>query len=207
LLYYPRQCSTVWYLHTLSNALNLTTAVYILRQYINYTPLSSIFSFNIILDVQKSFLSPHPLAKLPLWLSLMPPDITSIPLSSLNLRPTIDKGVTSHMVKLSLVQTSNSIERSCLGVGTVLTGVSRAGIDMASLKPAKTGMYTNCVKWQTSMTSQSSCVLYNGNHRFTYMHYHSSICKAYTWREDSHCRYRDCDHQGWCMVGSILGSW
>ena len=61
-------------------------------------------------------------------------------------------------------------------------GIFKADINPASLKPAKTGIYTNRVEWQET-TSQSSCVLYNGNHWFTYMRYHLDIRAAYNQRE------------------------
>ncbi|KAI5986056.1 hypothetical protein EDC04DRAFT_2999858 [Pisolithus marmoratus] len=47
-------------------------------------------------------------------------------------------------------------------------GVHRRDIDMASLEPAKDTPYSNRVRWQAG-AKDSTAILYNGNHRFTYM--------------------------------------
>ncbi|KAF8120682.1 hypothetical protein EV363DRAFT_1188543 [Boletus edulis] len=61
-------------------------------------------------------------------------------------------------------------------------GIVKADINLDSLQPMKTGLYTNRVKWQKKAT-ESTSVLYNGNHRFTYMRYESDARMAYMQRE------------------------
>ncbi|KAI6043267.1 hypothetical protein EDC04DRAFT_2959099 [Pisolithus marmoratus] len=47
-------------------------------------------------------------------------------------------------------------------------GVHRRDIDLASLQPAKDTPYSNRVRWQAG-ARDSTAILYNGNHHFTYM--------------------------------------
>ncbi|KAI6096773.1 hypothetical protein F5141DRAFT_1220559 [Pisolithus sp. B1] len=60
--------------------------------------------------------------------------------------------------------------------------VHKADIDISSLQPAHSTEYTNSVKWQENANSSSS-ILYNGNHRFTYMREHSPYRKIYLQRK------------------------
>ncbi|KAI6043441.1 hypothetical protein EDC04DRAFT_2955626 [Pisolithus marmoratus] len=48
-------------------------------------------------------------------------------------------------------------------------GIHRRDIDLASLKPAKDMPYSNKVRWQ-ARANESTAILYNKNHHFTYMH-------------------------------------
>ncbi|KAG6369277.1 hypothetical protein JVT61DRAFT_15524 [Boletus reticuloceps] len=71
----------------------------------------------------------------------------------------------------------NKIVENALDVGIV-----KVDVNLDSLQPMKTGLYTNRVKWQEEAT-ESTSVLYNGNHRFTYMRYQSGARKVYMQRE------------------------
>ncbi|KAI6019569.1 hypothetical protein EDC04DRAFT_2901766 [Pisolithus marmoratus] len=57
-------------------------------------------------------------------------------------------------------------------------GVHRRDIDLASLQPAKDTPYSNRVRWQAG-AKDSTAILYNGNHRFTYMHEKSAHSVPY----------------------------
>ncbi|KAI6017928.1 hypothetical protein EDC04DRAFT_2902389 [Pisolithus marmoratus] len=57
-------------------------------------------------------------------------------------------------------------------------GVHRRDIDLASLEPAKDTPYSNRVRWQAG-ARDSTAILYNGNHRFTYMHEKSAHSVPY----------------------------
>lgn len=56
--------------------------------------------------------------------------------------------------------------------------VHKADIDISSLQPAQSTEYNNSVKWQENAKSSTS-ILYNGNHRFTYMREHSPYRKIF----------------------------
>ena len=63
----------------------------------------------------------------------------------------------------------------------IVIGIHRSDIDLCSLEPMKAGLYTNRVKWSMHEShSRSTSILYNGNHRFNYMRYHSDVRKTYT---------------------------
>ncbi|KAI6046283.1 hypothetical protein EDC04DRAFT_2598103 [Pisolithus marmoratus] len=56
--------------------------------------------------------------------------------------------------------------------------VHRRDIDMSSLQPAKDMPYSNRVRWQAG-ARDSTAILYNGNHCFTYMHERSDHARPY----------------------------
>ena len=60
-------------------------------------------------------------------------------------------------------------------------GVFEADIDVLSVDPARASIYTNRVRWN-NITSESTSVLYNGNHRFHYMRFSSEVRRTYNQR-------------------------
>lgn len=61
-------------------------------------------------------------------------------------------------------------------------GVFGSNVDMDSVVRERTaGPYSNRIKWK-DITSESTCILYNGNHRFEYMRYWSEVRTAYNQR-------------------------
>lgn len=65
-----------------------------------------------------------------------------------------------------------------IAANAIHLGVHKVDIDLTSLCPLQEGLYTNLVKW-TNNAPKSTSLLYNGNHRFTYMRDHSQVCDTY----------------------------
>lgn len=63
-------------------------------------------------------------------------------------------------------------------------GVRRKDIDVTSLRSEKQGEYNNHVRWAPGAT-ESTSILYNGNHRVTYMQEHSAYCVIYAQYRDA----------------------
>jgi len=70
--------------------------------------------------------------------------------------------------------------RNCTSEHAILIGVKRSFIDHTSLRPIQLNAYDNHVKWtDEGKSDDATMLLYNGNHRRSYMRDYSSAITPY----------------------------
>lgn len=87
---------------------------------------------------------------------------------SINLRNIDNKFMATFIKGIDQHGLHNTVIQNALDIG-----VHKDDIVLDSLKPAQIEVYDNHVKW-TEGATKSQSILYNGNHRFTYMRDHST---------------------------------